>query len=198
VGGTRNIPFDVRIIAATHVDLADAVKRGVFREDLYYRLNVVPIALPPLRERAADIAMLVMFFLARFSQRFGKRIETVAPATIARLAAYAWPGNIRELQNVIERAAVLCQGSVLELEEDLGPVAVPAAEPSPAAPAAEDEAALPSLEEVERRHVLAVLARVDGLIEGPRGAARILGLHPNTLRSRMDKLGIKRPRHGIS
>jgi len=195
VGSNRTVRVDVRVIAATNRDLGEAVQAGRFRADLFYRLNVVPLVVPPLRERRDDIPLLAMFFLARFSRKFGKRIEAVSASTMDRLAAYAWPGNIRELQNVIERAAVLCETGVLELDEDLLPVSGPAASP---APAAGEVAPLARLEDVERCHVLAALERVDWLIEGPRGAARILGLHPNTLRSRMDKLGIKRPRHGIS
>jgi formate hydrogenlyase transcriptional activator len=202
VGSNRVIRVNVRVIAATNRDLHEAVQSGRFRADLFYRLNVIPLVVPPLRARPGDIPMLAMFFLARFAQRFGKRIETVSQDTMDRLTAYAWPGNIRELQNVIERAAVLCPNTILELDKDLLPIPAFAAAPSaPVAGALRSETTptdLPSLEAVERAHVLAALERVEWLIEGPRGAAKILGLHPNTLRSRMDKLGIKRPRHGIS
>src|SRR5205823_6112879 len=122
VGSSRTARVDVRVIAATNRNLTDALQAGRFRADLFYRLNVVPVAVPPLRERRGDIPQLVMFFLERFSAKFGKRIGTVARPTMDRLVAYAWPGNVRELQNVIERAAVLCPGGVLELDEDLLPV----------------------------------------------------------------------------
>jgi len=203
VGSNRTVRVDVRVIAATNRNLEEAVQAGRFRADLYYRLNVVPLVVPPLRERPADVPSLVMFFLAQFGKRFGKRIETVPLETMTRLTGYAWPGNIRELQNVIERAVVLCQGAVLDLGEDLlpVPVVVPAAGPTvPETRLRSAEAApeLATLEQVERAHILAVLDRAGWQIEGPRGAARILGLHPNTLRSRLDRLGLKRPGHGIS
>jgi formate hydrogenlyase transcriptional activator len=201
VGSNRTVRVDVRVIAATNRNLEEAVQTGRFRADLFYRLNVVPLVVPPLRERPADVPALVMFFLAQFGKRFGKRIETVPPKTMKRLNGYAWPGNIRELQNVIERAVVLCQGTVLDLDEDLLPVPVVADIADPAVPESRppsSAAGLGSLEEVERAHILAVLHQAGWLIEGPRGAARILGLHPNTLRSRMNKLGLKRPSHDIS
>ena len=203
VGSSRTVRVDVRVIAATNRDLREAVQAGRFRADLFYRLNVVPLAVPPLRERAADVPSLAMFFLAQFAKQFGKPIDTVPPETMERLRRYAWPGNIRELQNVIERAVVLCQGAILKLDDDLLPV--PPAPVADAAPAASDRPRLPepaaglaTLEDVERAHIRAVLREAGWLIEGPRGAARILGLHPNTLRSRMDKHGIKRPGHGMS
>ncbi|HXJ82451.1 MAG TPA: helix-turn-helix domain-containing protein [Candidatus Methylomirabilis sp.] len=162
------------------------------------RLNVFPLRVPPLRERAADIPQLVMFFLGQFSKKFGRRIDSVPGPTMDRLARYAWSGNIRELQNVIERALVLCQGPALELDEDLLPVTSPRTVPTAGAPAPDLTAGLPTLEEIERAHILAALGPTGWLIEGAKGAAKILGLHPNTLRSRMDRLAIKRPRHGIS
>jgi formate hydrogenlyase transcriptional activator len=195
VGSNRTVRVDVRVIAATNRDLAEAVRAGRFRADLFYRLNVFPVELPPLRERRSDIPQLVTFFLGRFSKRFGKPMETVAPDTMERLLRYSWPGNIRELQNVVERAVILASRPVLELDADLAPAA--SAAPTAESPRSPDEAAtsLPSLEDVERGHILAALRQTDGVIEGARGAARILKLHPNTLRSRMEKLGIKRPRH---
>jgi formate hydrogenlyase transcriptional activator len=140
-----------------------------------------------------------MFFLARYSKKFGKNIEGMARATLDRLTNYAWPGNIRELQNVIERAVILSQSSVLELEPDLIPALTPAdsstiADDSSTAvqPAASAPPASSTLEDVERGHIVAVLNQTRGVVEGPRGAAKILGLHPNTLRHRMQKLGLKR------
>jgi formate hydrogenlyase transcriptional activator len=204
VGSSRTVRVDVRVIAATNRDLQEATRAGRFRTDLFYRLNVFPIQVPALRDRRPDIPQLVTFFLARFAKKFGKRIASVSPETMERLTAYAWPGNIRELQNIVERAAVLCEGPVLVLDRDLAPaagVARGAGAPEGAGPVVRegleargtsgaDASALVTLEEAERRHILAALARTGGVIHGPRGAARILDLHPNTLRSRMAKLGI--------
>ena len=199
VGSNRTVRVDVRVIAATNRDLDEAVKQGRFRADLYYRLNVFPLHVPPLRDRRTDIPQLVMFFLARFAKKFGKRIDAVSRDTMDRLVAYGWPGNIRELQNVIERAAVLCRGATLELGQELLPVTTPEAPDAdkPGAPSAPG-AALPTLQEAERAHILAALQGAGWQIEGARGAARVLDVHPNTLRSRMEKLGIKRPGHDIS
>ena len=123
VGSNRTVSVDVRVIAATNRDIEDAVRGGRFRSDLFYRLNVVPIEVPPLRERRSDIPQLVMFFLARFAKKFGKRIETVRDDTMQRLVEYSWPGNVRELQNIVERAVVLTRGPVLELEGSVLPLA---------------------------------------------------------------------------
>jgi len=169
--------------------------------DLFYRLNVFPLEVPPLRERRADIPLLVAFFLSRFSKRFDKRVDMVSPETMERLTSYGWPGNIRELQNVIERAVVLSRGPVLELDRDLLPLSLElpkTIEPPAAGATAPGPSGLPTLEEIERRHILTALERSGGVIEGPRGAARLLDLHPNTLRSRMLKLGIRRRAHEIS
>jgi len=203
VGSSRTARVDVRVIAATNRNLQEAVQAGRFRADLFYRLNVFPLAVPALRERRSDIPLLVMFFLGQFGKKFGKRIETVPPETMDRLVAYSWPGNIRELQNVIERAAVLCPGPTLELDHDLLPVPDPgggqSTVPAPATPGpVESSPGGATLEAVERAHILATLERTGWLIEGPRGAAKVLGLHPNTLRSRMEKLGIKRSAHRAS
>ncbi|MGH7266806.1 MAG: sigma 54-interacting transcriptional regulator, partial [Candidatus Rokuibacteriota bacterium] len=195
VGSSQTVRVDVRVIAATGRDLEEAVRAGRFRSDLYYRLNVFPLKVPPLRERPEDVPQLVTFFLDRFSRTFNRRIEGVAPETLERLRRYPWPGNVRELQNVIDRGVILARGPVLTLESDVLPGLPPGAV---AGPPPGPSAGAPSLEEVERRHILAVLGRTDGVIEGPNGAARILALHPNTLRSRMKKLGITRTGHGIS
>jgi predicted ATPase/transcriptional regulator with GAF, ATPase, and Fis domain len=198
VGGTRTVRVDVRVIAATNRDLAEAMREGRFRSDLFYRLNVVPLTVPSLRERRSDIPQLVAFFVARFARKFGKTVSGVSHETMERLMDYRWPGNIRELQNVIERAVVLSSGSVLHLDREFLPSTsfqATLAEPAPA-PAA--EATAPALDEVQRRHILDVLASTRGVIEGEAGAAKILGIHPNTLRSRMKKLGIRRVAHDIS
>ena len=202
VGSSQTMSVDVRVIAATNRDLQAAVDAGRFRADLFYRLNVFPLAAPPLRERRGDLPQLAMFFLAQYSKRFGKRVATISPETMARLAAYDWPGNIRELQNVIERAVVLAPGSVLEVDDDvLRPVSrgtertASATSPAGARP---DAGLAETLEELERTQIVAALQRSGGVIEGARGAAELLKMHPNTLRSRMEKLGIRRPGRGSS
>jgi len=202
VGSSRPLRVDVRVIAATNRNLREEVAGGRFRSDLYYRLNVLPLQLPPLRDRRSDIPQLVALCVSRFSKRFGKKVEGVSQETMARLVGYSWPGNVRELQNVIERAVVLSAGPILRLDMDLVPVtasvdSLETAEiPAKEAPsAASSPAKLPTLEEVERSHILAALQQADGVVDGPRGAARILDLHPNTLRHRMSKLGIQRTSH---
>ena len=194
VGSNRTVKVDVRVIAATNRDLAEAVRAGRFRADLFYRLNVVELRVPPLRERAGDIPQLAMFFLGRFAKKFGRPVETISPETMDRLVRYPWPGNIRELQNVIERGVVLSRGSALELDRAVLPSQAPseAGAVGPAEPQPTSAGLAATLEETERTHIVAALDRAEGVIEGPRGAAKILGIHPNTLRSRMEKLGIKR------
>ncbi len=199
VGSSRSLRVDVRVIAATNRDLAEAVRAGRFRADLFYRLNVFPIEVPPLRERRTDVPQLAAFFASRFARKFGKRVEAVSNETMDRLMAYPWPGNIRELQNVIERAVVLSGGPSLALGSDLLPAGAPLAadgaraRPESATPAPVSLGLDAALEAVERRHILAALEQAGWVIEGARGAAKILRLHPNTLRSRMEKLGIRRP-----
>jgi formate hydrogenlyase transcriptional activator len=184
VGGTQTLTADVRVIAATNRDLAAAVQAGGFRADLFYRLNVFPLTLPPLRERQDDIPLLVQCFLARMAKKLGKTLTGLSEASLARVLRYAWPGNVRELHNVLERAAILARGPLVEIEEALEPRLQASGHARPAA----------SLQDVERAHILRVLADTNGVIEGPRGAARILGLHPNTLRFRLQKLGITNSR----
>ena len=186
VGGGTAIKVDVRIIAATNRDLLKAVREKTFREDLYYRLNVFPLPLPPLRERAEDIPLLVRFLVEKFAARIGNRVDGVSLETMRRLAAYRWPGNIRELENVLERAVILTTTPTLDLEIDVE-------HPSISVPM--EDLSIPSLEDVERRHIETVLRQTQWVIDGPRGAAQILGLHPNTLRSRLKKLGISRSSH---
>jgi PAS domain S-box-containing protein len=210
VGSNKTIRVDVRIIAATNRNLQDAIAAGRFRSDLFYRLNVFPLEVPPLRERRSDIPLLVMFFLKRFSTKFGRKIEAVQTEAMDLLMDYDWPGNIRELQNIIERAVVLTKGTVLCLNPLLLPETSFASPPrsaqqsfSSTATERENRAtqesavsgAFPSLEEMERSHILAALKRAKGVVEGPNGAAKMLNLHPNTLRGRLLKLGIKRKSH---
>jgi len=194
LGSSRTVKVNVRIIAASNRDLEKAVKEGRFRADLFYRLYVLPMTLPPLRQRRGDIALLTHFFVDRFSRQFGKRITGVAQDTMEVLSDYAWPGNIRELQNVIERAVVLCPGTVLKLGKDLIPITGPGYEEAATIAGNGSHATEPSasLEDVERSHIIQVLKQTQGIIEGPSGAAKILDLHPSTLRSRMKKLGIER------
>ncbi len=185
VGGHSPIRVDVRVIAATNRDLLKAVQEKAFREDLYYRLHVFPIHLPSLRDRAEDIPLLAHFLVNNFMARIGKRIESVGQRTMEQLLAYGWPGNIRELQNVLERAVILETDSVLEIEPGI----------LPAKGAVSPINERPSLETIERDHISSVLDETNWVIEGPRGAAKILGLHPNTLRNRLKKLGIERASH---
>jgi transcriptional regulator with GAF, ATPase, and Fis domain len=186
VGGTLPIKVDVRVIAATNRNLLEAIADKSFRDDLYYRLNVFPVRTPPLRERLEDIPALTAHMIAKFAARVGRKIESVSPVSLARLQGYRWPGNIRELENVIERAVILANGPVLEIDPEMLPGTHDAAE-SPRVP---KTAALDSLEAVEREHIETVLTQTRGVIEGPHGAAKILGLNPSTLRFRMKKLGI--------
>ncbi len=186
VGSSRTIKVNVRIVAATNRDLEKAVQSGTFRSDLYYRLNVIPLRVPALRDRKSDIPQIVAAFLEKAAERTGKPISSIAPETMRRLVDHSWPGNIRELQNVIERAMVLCKGSILNLGEDLMPVDAAETDAAPATMNAD------SLDEVQRQHILRVLARTGWVISGPNGAGAILDLHPNTLRSLMSRLGIRR------
>ncbi|MGC2504816.1 MAG: sigma 54-interacting transcriptional regulator, partial [Silvibacterium sp.] len=203
VGSSHPLRVDVRVIAATNRNLHEAVEAGRLRSDLFYRLNVFPIELPSLRERRSDIPQLVAFCLSQFSKRLGKKIDGVSRESMENLVNYPWPGNIRELQNVIERAIIVSAGPTLRLDRDLMPVAAAAkGMEAPETDAQEDRQAdlefpkpLLTLDEVERNHILAALQHVGGVVDGPKGAARILSLHPNTLRHRMDKLGIKGSRH---
>jgi len=193
LGSSRTVKVNVRIIAASNRDLEKAVQEGRFRADLFYRLNVLLLTLPPLRERPSDIPLLASFFVERFSRQFGKQITGISQDTMDVLSRYSWPGNIRELQNVIERAVVLSSGVILRLGKDLLPVTGEAAQHGTTSALEVASSSPNTLESVERSHILQVLQETRGVIEGPRGAARILNLHPNTLRSRMKKLGIERP-----
>ena len=185
VGGTSPRKVDVRVIAATNRDLKKAVAEKAFREDLYYRLSVFPVQIPPLRERPEDIPLLAQYLLDKFAARIARRFDGIDPATMRRLVAYRWPGNVRELQNVIERAAILAVGPTLQVDAEFLGQGDPKAADRPSA----------ALQDVERNHILAVLGQTNWVIDGPSGAAAILGLHPNTLRSRLKKLGVFRSSH---
>jgi PAS domain S-box-containing protein len=212
IGSSKTIKVDVRVVAATNRDLQEMVRAGKFRADLFYRLNVVPLRVPALHERASDIPLLAMFFAQKFARKMGRQIGGISDDVMQRLLAYPWPGNIRELQNVIERAVILSPGNTLVLAEELrAPTSLPGSSRreeaqteirSPKSETRNSESLVTSaatsgeggaLEDVERRHIEAVLTRTGWMIEGERGAAKILNLNPSTLRSRMQKLGIKRP-----
>jgi len=183
VGGTRTLKSDVRIIAATNRDLNAEVAAGRFRVDLFYRINVYPITVPPLRKRRDDIPLLVEHFISLIAPRIGKKIDTIPRQIMDMLKAYDWPGNIRELRNVVERSIITSPNSTLRIQDDL--ILMPEITP--------EFSGLPvSLDEAQRLHILAILEKSDWKIEGSNGAAEILQLKPSTLRHRMKKLGIKR------
>jgi formate hydrogenlyase transcriptional activator len=182
VGGTQTLKVNVRLVAATNRDLARAVEEGRFRADLFYRLNVFPIAIPPLRARVEDIPRLVRHFVMIYASKMGKSIDTISEQAMRKLTAYHWPGNVRELQNVIERAVILSTRGRIELDDQLA---------APVADARTKDVA--TLEEIERDHIRTVLNRVGWRVGGERGAARILGLKRTTLEARMSKLRISRP-----
>jgi transcriptional regulator with GAF, ATPase, and Fis domain len=186
VGGNMTMAVDVRLIAATNRDLAAETEAGRFREDLYYRVAVYPLTVPPLRLRTDDIPLLVQHFVQHFSERRGVRIDQVPAEVMRRLQGYDWPGNVRELQNVIERAVLTSQGPVLQLAETLANQNPTKKTQQPAVAGKPDL----TLDEVERRYIVQVLEATEGQVSGRDGAAEILGLHANTLRYRMKKLGI--------
>jgi transcriptional regulator with GAF, ATPase, and Fis domain len=179
LGDPHPIAVDTRVIAATHQDLEKRVAEGTFREDLFYRLNVFPIRVPPLRERLEDIPLLVWRFAEEFAKPFGKRIESINPESLAALAQYPWPGNIRELRNVVERAMIVATGPRLT---------IPVPQVTPAATRRSAK-----LADVEKEHIRGVLDSTGWRVRGPGGAAERLGLKPTTLETRMAKLGIRRP-----
>jgi formate hydrogenlyase transcriptional activator len=207
VGSSNTIKVDVRIVAATNRDLRKAVREGEFRDDLYYRLNVFPVELPPLRARVEDIPLLVQFFAQKYAPRVGRRLDGVDPETLVNLTRYSWPGNIRELENLVERALILNTDSVLRIppemlaihasaeRADLRPAMSSPARPSiptAADPAAPDNPEDTGLHNIQRTHILRVLDASQWVIEGNSGAAAKLGMKPGTLRHRMKKLGISR------
>jgi PAS domain S-box-containing protein len=214
IGGNTPISVDVRIIAATNRDLQQAIADGKFRQDLYYRLNVFPVQMPPLRERAEDIPLLVHYFVGRFAAQIGRMVTGVSEDVMGRLRSYPWPGNVRELENIVQRAVILSPGEHLAigpelLPSDVGPVrrasaATPARDPlEPLKPRSTSSTEAHSvgpiearrrnaLEEVERAHITDVLRRTNWKIEGPTGAAEVLEMNPSTLRSRIKRLEIRR------
>jgi PAS domain S-box-containing protein len=198
VGGSHTIKIDVRVIAATNRNLEEAVRNGVFRSDLYFRLNVFPITLPPLRERKEDIPILVTHLVKQLGQKLGKTIETIPQETMAKLRNYPWPGNVRELRNVIERAVIISPGPKLRLIDDLDPQALELDFHKQLARQdvfSESGLTAETFEQTEYNLILRTLKNVHWKLEGPGGAAELLDLHPSTLRSKMRKLGIERPRY---
>ncbi|HML94547.1 MAG TPA: sigma 54-interacting transcriptional regulator [Thermodesulfobacteriota bacterium] len=184
LGGSRSIKVSVRVIAATNRDLKQAVEEGKFRADLFYRLNVFPVFIPPLRERREDIPVLVGHFITKYSKKLEKKIDNISQEMMNGLLAHPWPGNVRELENVIERAVIVAHSPVIQIDEsldmrleDTGP----------------DTRSAGTLEDVERNYILRVLEDKGWVIHGERGAAVVLGMNPHTLRSRMKKLGIRKP-----
>jgi formate hydrogenlyase transcriptional activator len=183
LGSTRTRHVDVRLVAATNRELAQMVREGTFREDLYYRLNVFPLTLPPLRQRPEDIPLLVRHFVHTYAQRLRKRIDTIPTEVLDALTGYRWPGNVRELQNVIERAVILTPDTVLRL---------PPAQWQRSRAALDTPASRQTLEEVERAHILQVLRDTNWVIGGPQGAAARLDVRRTTLIYRLEKFGIPR------
>jgi formate hydrogenlyase transcriptional activator len=184
LGSTQTVRVNVRVVAATNQDLAELVAKKLFRADLYYRLNVIPICLPPLRERVQDIVPLTEFFVAKFSARLNKTIDVIPDEVVEVLKAHDWPGNIRELQNFIERAMLFSPGSVLRLPLDSKPMVTRAAKQS-------SESASRTLADADREHILETLEEANWLIGGQKGAANRLGLPRTTLIYKMRKLGIE-------
>jgi formate hydrogenlyase transcriptional activator len=180
LGGVRTIRVNIRLIAATNRDLGKSVAAREFRSDLYYRLHVFPVRMPPLRDRGKDIELLVRYFVQKFSRRMNKQIETIPTETMNALARWEWPGNVRELENFIERSVILSEGSILN---------VPLSELRPTYEGARNDA---TLERLEREHILRVLRETGGVISGMHGAAAKLGMKRTTLQSRMQKMGISR------
>jgi formate hydrogenlyase transcriptional activator len=196
VGGTTTIRANVRVVAATNRDLAAAVAAGTFRSDLYYRLKVFPIEVPPLRARREDIPTLVAVFVERHARRAQKTIHRIGRRTLARLQDHPWCGNVRELQNVVERAVILCDGDTLTIDEAslaVEPPGEPVQRPVESL-GPELRAANGTLAEVERAAIVRALRSANGMVGGPRGAAAILGVKRTTLQARMQKLGIAPPR----
>ena len=199
LGSGKTIKVNARVIAATNRNLLAAMEKGTFRSDLYYRLNMYPINVPPLRERREDIEALANEFLRQVGLKLDKRFDAISPQALAALQRYDWPGNVRELQNIIQRGAVITTGRVWQLPEECK-LSVEPKEPEGGftasrengASKAEETFQTTKLDELVREHIMRVLEQTKWRIEGPKGAALILGLHPSTVRSRMLKLGIRK------
>jgi transcriptional regulator with GAF, ATPase, and Fis domain len=181
LGSSQTIKIDVRIVATTNRDLEEEVRQGRFRQDLFYRLNVFPITVPPLRQRKDDIPLMVKSFIERYSRKMGKQITSISKETMKTLQDYPWPGNVRELESIIERAVILSPGPGLQLVDKLK-ISSPII-----------SSVLRTLEETERNQIMKILEETEWRIEGNDGAAAILGIHASTLRARMHKIGIVRP-----
>jgi transcriptional regulator with GAF, ATPase, and Fis domain len=184
LGDPHTVKVDVRIIASTNRNLDEEIAKGRFREDLFYRLSVFPITVPPLRERTEDIPLIVDALIERLNKQMGRHISTVPPEVMRTLQSYSWPGNVRELENVIERSVIMSSGPLLQLAEQLGAVSPSTAEVRETTPSC--------LTDVERSHIQKTLEALKWKIEGPTGAAQALGLKPSTHRTRMKKLNIRR------
>ena len=182
LGSPRTIKVNVRIITASNRNLKEEISAGRFRQDLFYRLSVFPISIPPLRQRSNDIPLLVEYFVTKYNKKIGKNIDTITKETLSDLQAYQWPGNVRELENVIERAVITSQGSVLQIRDLLD-----------SSEEVRDEQGIKQLADLEHDHILQVLEKTGWRIEGDKGAALLLGLNPSTLRARMRKFGLRRP-----
>ena len=201
LGSNHTQRVDVRIVAATNGDLSKLVAERAFRSDLYYRLNVFPIHIPALRERPEDVPLLVRYFVQKFSRRLNKAVSYVPAEAMEALAGYSWPGNIRELENFIERAVLLSPGKELRVTiSELKPVAVAADAGTDSSSSSislssstSANTSIATLEDAERQHILRALRQTEWRIAGPKGAAAILGMKPTTLQARMRKLGIRRP-----
>jgi len=191
VGGEKPVQVDVRIIAATHVNLQQAVETGTFREDLYYRLAVFPIELPPLRRRSSDVLVLADYFLRRIRERSGRKALTFSPEALDRIQRYPWPGNVRELKNVIERASILAVDGLIRPEHITGLRSVSNPDSTQVDAPRTEDTRLRSLNEAMAEHIRNALKASGGKIYGPDGAAARLGLKPSTLQSRMKKLGMR-------
>jgi transcriptional regulator with GAF, ATPase, and Fis domain len=195
LGSPRTIKVDVRIVACTNRNIEEEIKKGRFRRDLFYRLSVFPVSIPPLRERREDIPLLVNYYVEKFGKANGSDPQKISKGTMKALEDYSWPGNVRELINVIERAVIMSEGPELRLSEKMDsiPFGHRLEETSKMAKAVEGNE-IKSLFEVEREHILKTVQQTGWRVEGRNGAAQLLGIGPSTLRARMKKLGINRPK----
>jgi formate hydrogenlyase transcriptional activator len=192
IGSTASVPVDVRIVAATNAHLQDAIKKGTFRSDLFYRLHVFPVSIPPLRDRREDIPPLADHFLAQAAAKLKRRHLKLGRQSLERLLEYSWPGNVRELQSLIDRAVILSTGDTVEIDKAYFPkTSLPLEPPT-------SEATPTTLHQLEHEHIIAILNRTGWRIYGPQGAAAQLGLNPETLRSKIRKLGLKKPSPTLS